>query len=324
MLKKQIQLTGHKNSVYALTYPITNVGDIPPQYFYSGAGDGWVVRWDLAQPDLGKLVAKVETQIFSLLFLEKQNHIVAGNMNGGMHFINLDAPNDTRNVQHHRLGVFGIQLFDNQLFSIGGGGLLTRWSLETFRTIESIQLSTKSLRSFDFSKERNEIAIGSSDGNIYFVDATSLDLKKVMENAHKPSVFAVKYIENGRFLLSGGRDAQLKLWALDEFSEENTFVKKTFLPHETVSAHWFTLNTITLNPTNPRIFATASRDKTIKIWQIQAHKPQGEKIQLLKVLDTIRDGCHTHSVNSLLWTPFENKLLSASDDRSIIVWESTS
>ncbi len=62
------------------------------------------------------------------------------------------------------------------------------------------------------------------------------------------------------------------------------------------------------------MFATASRDKTLKVWET-------EGFQLLKVLEGRRDGGHSHSVNRLLWTNFNNWLVSCSDDRSIILWE---
>ncbi|MBK8425147.1 MAG: hypothetical protein IPL27_03820 [Lewinellaceae bacterium] len=62
--------------------------------------------------------------------------------------------------------------------------------------------------------------------------------------------------------------------------------------------------------TRRRFFATASRDKTLKIWD-------SATFTLLKVVDTIRDGGHINSVNRLLWLP--ECLVSASDDRSAIL-----
>jgi hypothetical protein len=42
--------------------------------------------------------------------------------------------------------------------------------------------------------------------------------------------------------------------------------------------------------------------------------------QLLKVIDTIRYGAHTHSINALFWPP-SGQLVSGSDDRSLMVWD---
>lgn len=291
------QLTGHKASVFALA-----PGD-SSQFFYSGAGDGWLVRWNLEDPEMGRLVAKVDTQIFSLLYLPEFNKMVVGNMNGGVHWVNLNDPANTRNIAHHEKGVFDILQIGNQVFTIGGEGKISRWSPLEGQSLESLHLSNQSLRSADYSPQRDEIAIGASDNNIYLLDAKTLTLKHTIKNAHANSVFTVKYGPNGRHLLSGGRDAQLKVWdARNEWQR--------VLSHP---AHWFTINDIAFHPDGQK-FATASRDKTIKIWDAKS-------FDLLKVLETVRDRGHINSVNNLYWSDYENYLISCGDDRSIIVWK---
>jgi WD40 repeat protein len=54
-------------------------------------------------------------------------------------------------------------------------------------------------------------------------------------------------------------------------------------------------------------------DKSIKVWD-------SEKLKLLKVIDRARHAGHGTSVNKVLWTSYQNQLLSASDDRTISVW----
>lgn len=293
-VQKIAQLTGHNASIFALA------ADKDPQYFLSAAGDGWVVRWDLEHPETGKLIAKVEAQIFSLLHLPEYNKIVAGDMNGGVHWVDLEYPDETKDVAHHQKGVFDILQVGESVFTIGGEGKITRWIATEGRSLESLHLSNQSLRSIGFSLFHNEIALGASDNAIYILDADSLELKKSIPNAHDNSVFTVRYNSDGRYLLSGGRDAHLKIW-----DAQNDFQLLFNEP-----AHWFTINDIAFHP-NGYWFATASRDKTIKIWDAQT-------FELLKVLDTIRDGGHINSVNCLLW--LENYLISGSDDRSVIIW----
>jgi WD40 repeat protein len=296
IVEKIAQLTGHNASIFSM------VSDQDAQFFYSGAGDGWVVRWDLGEPELGRLVAKVETQIFTLAHLPAANLIIAGNMNGGVHWIDIAEPEAQRNIAHHQKGVFGIQPVGDTLFTIGGQGMITKWSIAEKRTLESLQLSNQSLRSIDYSPARHELAIGSSDNSIYLLDADTLAIRHTLAAAHTNSVFAVRYSPDSRHLLSGGRDAFLRVWDLEN-------------DHELVSAqpaHWFTINDIVFHPQG-KWFATASRDKTVKIWD-------GKTFKLLKVLDTIRNGCHVNSVNRLLWSGHQDYLLSCSDDRSMIIW----
>lgn len=295
-IKKIAQLTGHNAAIFSI---IPGKDD---RHFFSGAGDGWVVEWNQEEPDLGKLAAKVDTQIFALHYVQAQNVVAVGNMNGGLHFVNLEHPDLTKNIVHHKKGVFGIIELDKYLFSIGGGGTLTRWSLDGFHSIESFQLSNQSLRSIDYCKSRNELAIGASDHAIYLLDATTLTLKKTISKAHDNSVFCVKYSPKGNLLLSGGRDAHLRVWDLE--NDEKKIIEE--------AAHWFTINRIVFSP-DEKYFATASRDKTLKIWD-------SENFKLLKVLETVRDNGHLNSVNNLLWSKHKNQLISCSDDRSMIIW----
>ena len=82
-----------------------------------------------------------------------------------------------------------------------------------------MQLTNQSLRSLAYSAKRNEIAVGASDNHIYFLDAESLELKHKIENAHDNSVFAVHYSLDEKLLFSGGRDARLKVWNLENACE---------------------------------------------------------------------------------------------------------
>ena len=54
-------------------------------------------------------------------------------------------------------------------------------------------------------------------------------------------------------------------------------------------------------------------DKSIKVWDAEA-------LKLLKVIDRSRHAGHGTSVNKVLWTNYNDQLLSASDDRTISVW----
>ncbi len=312
---KIAHLTGHTGAIFAITEGSDE------QHILSGAGDGWVVEWDLAKPDVGRLVAKVERNIFSLLFHKNQNKIIAGDMDGGVRFVDLAEPTQIRNIAHHGgKGCFDLKIIDNQLLTIGGDGVLTRWSLTENRSLESIQLSHKSLRCFDYSKERNEWAIGASDGSVYFVDAPSLDLKDVWQKTHDNSIFSIRYTPDNAYLLTGGRDAHLKLSILSDNTEGVLLDKKKDVSPVIVSlpAHLFTINSLVFHPKNPTLFATASRDKTLKIWQLDA---RNANIHLLKVIDTIRHGCHLRSINRLFWSNYKDYLISASDDRSLMIWQ---
>jgi hypothetical protein len=296
-VKKIAQLTGHNAAIFCLSEGKNK------RYFLSGAGDGWVAEWDFDNPDPGRLVAKVDTQVFSLCQLKGQNKFVVGNMNGGVHWIDPDNPAVTKNIAHHKKGVYNIRQTGEKVLTLGGEGLLTRWDATECRSLESYHLSNQALRCLDYCEAKNELAVGASDNNIYLLDASTLELKQTIEGAHSNSIFTVRYSPDSTYLLSGGRDAHLNVWDTGQ-----GFKKIDALP-----AHLFTVNDIAFHPKG-HLFATASRDKTIKIWE-------SRNFRLLKVLEGARDGGHFNSVNKLLWSEHNAWLVSCSDDRSLIIWD---
>lgn len=303
---KKAHLTGHQGSIYTMAYPYQ--GD----FLLSSGGDGWIVKWDIHNPDLGQLIAKVEDdKIFSLLSIPQSSELIAGNMNGGIHFIDTINSDKNKNIAHHKKGVFDILFIQNHIYTLGGEGVITRWGVSPFHALESLHLSSKSLRAATYHPQRNEIAIGASDGNIYIID-TALNYKKHISDAHNNSVFSIQYIPNSSFLMSGGRDAVLKIWDLSQ--ELPTLV------HE-IQAHNYTINDIQFNPHTPSVLATGSRDKTIKIWHINSLIPFD--MQLLKVINTVKNGSHINSINKLCWLN-PTHIASASDDKTIMIWEVSS
>ena len=113
-------------------------------------------------------------------------------------------------------------------------------------------------------------------------------------------VFAVQYAPDGSYLVSGSRDAQVKIW--DSMSFE--LIKN-------IPAHLFAVNSIAFHPTLP-YFATASMDKSIKIWG-------ADDFKLYKVISREKGfASHQLSINKLAW--HDNHLISVSDDKRIIIW----
>lgn len=295
-IQKTAQLTGHQGAVFALT------AEPGGESFLSAGGDGWIVRWLFHAPETGRLLAKTTTQLFTLASLPSKK-LACGNMNGGIHWIDLERPENTRNIAPHKKGVFAMLPVGNQLYTAGGDGAITRWQVDDGKAVDTLFISPDRVRSLDYNPLTGELCAGASDGGLYFLDEKTLAVKHQIPGAHASSVFAVRYSPDGRYLLSGGRDAQLTIWdSADNWQKAST-----------IAAHWFTVNDIVFSP-DGRYFATASRDKTIKIWAFA-------DFSLVKVLETRRDGGHLNSVNRLLWVPYRNTLISASDDRTIILWE---
>jgi WD40 repeat protein len=136
---------------------------------------------------------------------------------------------------------------------------------------------------------------GSSDFAIRVYDGVG-KLQKTLQG-HTQSVFDLCALPGNR-MLSGGRDAMLKVWS------------ETCELQQTIPAHLLHIHAIELHPEG-KWFATGSMDKTMKIWDTHS-------LELLKVIDNDKLPFHTSSVNSLIWLD-ETRILSAGDDRRIVL-----
>jgi WD40 repeat protein len=279
-------LEGHRAAIYTL---------IPYQgtYILSCGGDGWIVRWDAygRQKD-GQLIAQVDAKVFSMHLIN--DYLLAlGDMNGHLYWVDLDENKTIKNVKHHQKGIFEILQYKSNLLTLGGDGQLTKWSLDTYYPVESIQINRDGLRCGLIVDDK--LIIGGSDNAIHVINLESFTIEKTIPQAHKNSVFSLAY--TGDVLLSGGRDALLKEWTFPSLKL-----------HSSREAHWFTINDICYIA-EEELIVTASRDKSIRFWDAKSLQP----------LTTVglQQGGHMNSVNTILFHKGSGLIFSAGDDRSI-------
>lgn len=288
---------GHQGAIYTLHQMENTIS------FLSGGSDGWLVKWSLDNPALGINLATIPGQILSICYIPKVNICVAGDLNGVIYWLDLDNPKIIpKAFAHHKKGVFSIFYLGDHLFTAGGEGVFTKWSIDHQTPLESIRISFKAIRSVAYNREKDEFALGCSDGAIYFLDRTSFMVTSGWSDCHLPSVFSLVFHPDNERIISGGRDALLKVWHR----------KNGELIH-VVPAHRFTINHLTLNADGNLLF-TASRDKSIRVWDALNFK------LLLSINGTKNEG-HQNSVNRLLWFDSQQSLISASDDKQIGHWK---
>jgi WD40 repeat protein len=286
--------TGHNDCVYTLE----PCGILP--FFFSAAGDGQVVKWDLENPDKGELMAKVPNSIYALHFLAEQNLLITGQNYEGIHLLDWQSKKEIKSLKLSTAAIFDMKSHKELLFVAGGDGLVTVVHLPSFTVVASLNSSTKSARALVVNPHTNELAVGYSDHNIRIFDLNTFAPKHEWI-AHKNSVFTLAYTKDYTTLLSGSRDAHIKAWS----------VVDNYQLKEDVAAHLYAINHLALSP-NGKYFATASMDKSVKIWDTH-------ELKLLKVVDKARHAGHGTSVNKILWLS-NTELLSAGDDRVISKW----
>lgn len=289
-------LNGHQDAVYTLAQGAN------PWEFFSGAGDGMVVQWDLQKGDQGRLIANLPTSVYALQYIPQEKTLIIGQNYQGLHLIDPQAGKEIKSLRLTESAIFDIKYHQGLIYmAVGDGSVLvvdySQWSL-----LHKIKLTEQSARSIAISPNGEEIAVGYSDNHIRIFSVVDFKLKRDIA-AHKNSVFTLSYHPKSPLLLSAGRDAHLNIWQMD----------KGYELHQTIVAHMFAINHIEFSP-NGLHFVTCSMDKSIKVWSA------GE-FRLLKVIDKARYAGHGTSVNKLYWSTFNNQLASCSDDRTISVWD---
>ncbi len=298
-VQKLAALTGHRDCVYALA------GTAGASTFYSSGADGMVAVWssDATEQD-GELVAKVENSVYALLHLPQRNLLVLGHNFQGIQAIALDEKKLAFATALPPVAIFDMVYSEGwqRLYVALGDGTLAVLRATDFRVETLLRLSDKSLRCLALHEERGELAVGGSDWLIRILDANTLAVKNTV-NGSTNSVFTAAYSPDGRYLLTAGRDAHLRVWD----------VAAGYVEHQSIVAHMFTINHLAFSP-DGRLLATCSMDKSIKLWD-------ADTLALLRVVDRARHAGHGTSVNKLFWPGTQNRLVSCSDDRSLAVWQ---
>ena len=296
-VEKQHTLRGHKDCVYTLA-PASQ-----PDTFFSAGGDGMVVQWNLSEGETGKMMAKVPASVYAMCYNPEREHLLVGQNYDGIHVIDLATQAAVGSLNMTQSPIFDIQVVGDKIWIATGNGLVTVLNYQNLTIAKRIQAAPESARSLAVHPQQSEVAVGYSDHHVRIFDTQTYQTKQVIPT-HKNSVFTVQYTPDGRYLVSGSRDAHLKVWD----------VEKNYELTESIVAHMYAINHVAFRP-DGQYFVTGSMDKSVKVWD-------AETFRLLKVIDRARHAGHGTSVNRLLWLN-DTTVVSASDDRSVSVWNLT-
>lgn len=296
MLRHLKTLTGHQNPVYALA------GTSGPDIFFTGGNDKGVVEWSLEKMTFLKVLMPVKHSVYSLQVHQEQ--LFAGLRSGEVMVYDFRSAAVTACFTAHPKPVFDIAAVPakQEFLTAGEDGTVGVWSMKDYSLLYRIPVAAVTVRSIAISPDGHHAAFGCKDGSIRIYNLDDYSLLHI-PGQHSLPVTALQYSPDGKYLVSGGRDAQLNFWDSTAYQLRHT-----------IPAHLFTVYAIAFHPQLP-YFATASQDKSIKLWG-------SDDLKLYKIL-SLEKGTpgHTHSVNKLIWTPDGRYLLSAGDDRQVMVWE---
>ncbi|MET3979507.1 centriolar protein POC1 [Mucilaginibacter sp. UYP25] len=294
-VQKLAELTGHSNPIFSLELSQN------PGILFSGGNDKGLVEWSLESNSFIKVMFPVMASIYAIHCPFGYPLIFAGLRSGEVLVFNFAEQKITHRLRHHVKPIFDIKSSakKDELLIASEDGTVSVWSLKTLALLHSIQVSNDTVRCIAINPAQDRIAFGCRDNRVVIYDLEDYSLIKALIG-HTMAVFSLQYSPSGDYLVSGARDAQVKIWDL-----------KTYTLIQNIPAHLFAVNHILFHPTRP-YFATASMDKSIKIWD-------AVDFRLRKIISREKGyASHSLSINKLAW--YGHQLLSAGDDKRIIVW----
>lgn len=295
-VNKLHSLTGHNDCIYALKEGAN------PRYFYTGAGDGMVVEWDLDHPKDGTLLARLPHSIYALEVDPKRSTLIVGHNYEGIHVIDLVKKKESWSLKLGAAAIFDLKVFGNELFVATGDGVLFVVDLEARAIKRHVKLAEKSIRVLALAPLKKQLALGFSDHSIQILDLGQDTAPLARLEGHTNSVFALGYSPDEKVLVSGARDACLKFWNTNSYFLEVNIV-----------AHLYAINYLSFRE-DGQYLVTCSMDKSLKIWDMSNRN-------LVKVIDKARNAGHGTSINKVFWSTYSGVIVSVSDDRTIAIWQ---
>ncbi|PAV92208.1 hypothetical protein WR25_08988 [Diploscapter pachys] len=215
------------------------------------------------------------------------------------------------------------------------------WNYTTQTLVKTLEVCDLPVRCAKFVPRKNWILCGSDDMHIRVFNVNTLERVHQFE-AHSDYLRSLVVHPTQPFVLTSSDDMLIKLWDWDNKWQ----MKQSFEGH----THY--VMQICVNPKDNNTFATASLDKTIKVWQFGSQQPNftleghekgvntvdyfhgGEKPYLISGADdhTVRiwdyqnktcvqtlDG-HTQNVSAVCFHPELPLIITGSEDSTVRLW----
>ncbi|CAF1960502.1 unnamed protein product [Rotaria magnacalcarata] len=171
---------------------------------------------------------------------------------------------------------------------------------ETQQLVKTFEICNVPVRAGKFVVRKNWAIIGSDDMFVRIYNYNTLERLHQFE-AHSDYIRSIAVHPTQSYILTSSDDMTIKLWDWDA----KWALKQTFEGHIHYVMH------IAINPKDNNTFASASLDRTVKVWQLGSSQP-----------NFTLEG-HEKGANCVDYYPGGDKpyLVSGGDDRRIKIWD---
>ena len=292
LFSKKMVLSGHSGSIYYLNFD--------GNFLYSASSDKYVTRWDLVLGTQDKFAIKFSNSPYSICLFDSNSKLAVGLDNGNLHFFDLNDRKELKFYTQHKSGVFSIleNSAKKHLYSTDADGNLAIWNTENYDLQLFLPFDCGKIRRMCLDETGSKLFLACQDGYIRILETEYFN--QIGEfYAHENGVTSLAFHTESKQLITGGKDAILRIWNLE-----------TMQQIKAIPAHNFVIYDIQF--LNSAEFITVSRDKSIKIWSVN-NLGVTQKIEF-------KNGGHIHSVNKIQQLN-ATTFATCSDDKRIMIWE---
>lgn len=286
-------LNGHLGAVYTLHA-------ISQNELLSAGSDGYVVLWNLNNPDKGLAIIQIPGVIYALESLPASPQVWVGTDKGIIHIVDRWTNREIKAIDTQVGSIFKLMHMGDVVLSSHASGHIGVWDSLTAKCIRIIKVSDDKIRDFVLDADQKLLAIASTDNFVYLYSWPYFTFIHQFE-AHQPACNSVLFLPQNNQLITAGRDAHINVWDI-----------KTSHALKKIPAHNFAIYSLQLSP-DGKFILSASRDKTAKLWTTDTH-------ELIKRITPVSQGAHTYSINKAIWLS-NSEFATAGDDRTVRVWK---
>ncbi|GMN50491.1 hypothetical protein TIFTF001_019646 [Ficus carica] len=198
-------------------------------------------------------------------------------------------------------------------------GTVYIWNYQSQTLVKSFEVSELPVRSAKFVARKQWIVAGADDMTIRAYNYNTMDKVKSIE-AHTDYIRCVAVHPTLPYVLSSSDDMLIKLWDWE----------KGWICTQIFEGHSHYVMQVTFNPKDTNTFASASLDRTIKVWNLSSIDPNFTLEGHLKgVWDYQTKSCvqtlegHTHNLSAVCFHPEVPIIFTGSEDGTVRIWHAT-
>lgn len=176
------------------------------------------------------------------------------------------------------------------------------WNYETQTSVKSFEVCDVPVRTAKFVPRKNWILTGSDDMQVRVFNYNTLERVHIFE-AHSDYIRSIAVHSTQPFILTSSDDMLIKLWNWD----------KNWACAQIFEGHTHYVMQVVFNPKDNNTFASASLDRTIKVWQLGSNQPNF----------TLDNYEHDKGINCVDYCHSADKpyLISGADDKLVKIWD---